>query len=117
MLRRAREADDVDMDSLRATVGRIVEADRFDGWLIELPDHVLVAVAAPLEMLGFQHYLTPPQDDLLVRAARVVWDSVAGLLDDCPADLAAEFASLGAAVTPRDAGAVARPGVSRADAT
>ncbi len=105
------------MVSLRATVGRIVEADRFDGWLIELPDHVLVAVAAPLEMLGFQHYLTPPRDDLLVRAARVVWDSVADLLADCPADLAAEFASLGAALTPSEAGAAARPGTSRADAS
>ncbi|MFI6063448.1 hypothetical protein [Streptomyces sp. NPDC051286] len=106
-----READTADLPSLRTAVVRIVEAKRFDGWLAEMPDHVLIQVAAPLEMLGFQHYLTPPQDDLLVRAARVVWDPVAGLLDDCPADLAAEFASLGATVTPREAGG-APPGMS-----
>ncbi|MCZ7462276.1 hypothetical protein [Streptomyces sp. WMMC940] len=94
-----RQGDDVDVESVRSAVRHIIESRRFDGWLIEMPDHVLVQVAAPLEMLGFQHYMTPPQDRLLVRAARVVWDAVAGLLDDCPADLAEGFASLGAALS------------------
>ncbi|MFI8365966.1 hypothetical protein [Streptomyces sp. NPDC085466] len=101
MLRRQRE--DVDVESVRSSVKRIIESDRYDAWLIELPDHVLVQLAAPLEMLGFQHHLTPRQDVLLVRAARVVWDAVAGLLDDCPDDLAAEFARLGAALVDRSA--------------
>ncbi|MFF7181305.1 hypothetical protein [Streptomyces sp. NPDC008121] len=79
----------------------IVESDRFDGWLIETPDHVLVQIAAPLEMLQFQYFLTPPQDHLLVRASRVVWEAVAGLLDDCPDDLAAAFAALGASLGER----------------
>lgn len=96
MLRSRREQ--VDMPTLRAAVRRIVESERYDAWLLEMPDHVLVQVAAPLEMLGFQHYVKPPQDKLLLRAARVVWEGVADLLDDCPPDMAADFAALGAAV-------------------
>ncbi|MEW2268894.1 hypothetical protein ACNPQM_21325 [Streptomyces sp. NPDC056231] len=105
MLRRQREASDADIDAVATAVGRIVEADRFDRWLLELPDHVLVATAAPLEMLGFQYHLTPRQDLLLVRAARVVWDAVAGLLDDCPDDLAEEFTLLGVALVERSVAA------------
>ncbi|MEV4945524.1 hypothetical protein [Streptomyces sp. NPDC053755] len=100
MLRRRRH-DPVDIEAVRSAVKRIVESDRFDGWLTETPDHVLVQMSAPLEMLGFHHFLTPPQDRLLVRAARVVWDAVAGLLDDCPDDLAAAFAALGASLADR----------------
>ncbi|MFI6418113.1 hypothetical protein ACIBG6_12025 [Streptomyces sp. NPDC050842] len=96
-----RQREDVDIEPVSAAVARIVDADQFDRWLLELPDHVLVAVAAPLEMLGFHYHLTPRQDVLLVRAARVVWDAVADLLGDCPDDLAGEFALLGAALGDR----------------
>ncbi|MFD9867135.1 hypothetical protein ACFXI8_25635 [Streptomyces niveus] len=103
MLRKQREREiaSVDMESVRRAVARIIESERFDDWLVEMPDHVLVEVAAPLEMLQFQHYLMPPKDRYLVRSARVVWDAVADLLADCPSDLAAEFASLGASLKDR----------------
>lgn len=99
--RRMREVASVDMELVRRAVTGIIESERFDDWLVEMPDHVLVEVAAPLEMLQFQHYLTPPKDRFLVRSARVVWDAVADLLADCPADLATEFAALGASLTDR----------------
>ncbi|EST31258.1 hypothetical protein N566_20855 [Streptomycetaceae bacterium MP113-05] len=93
--------DDVDVAAVRRAVRSIAESPRYDDWLLEMPDHVLHAVAAPLEMLVFQYYLTPPKDRMLVRAARVVWDSVADSLEDCPADMATAYASLGTALSPR----------------
>lgn len=97
-MRAGRTHEDVDAASVRTAVGGVVESPRYDEWLLEVPDHVLIQVAAPLEMLAFQYYVTPPQDRLLVRAARVVWDGVAELLEDCPVDMADRFAALGAAV-------------------
>jgi hypothetical protein len=93
--------DDVEVAAVREAVRNIAESPRYDDWLLEMPDHVLHALAAPLEMLVFQYYLTPPKDRMLVRAARVVWDGVADFLGDCPADMAAVYASLGTALSPR----------------
>jgi len=97
-VRQGRHQEEAEPAAVRTAVGGIVEAPRFDDWLLEMPDHVLVQVVAPLEMLAFQFYVTPPQERLLLRAARVVWDAVDGLLPDCPADMAERFAALGAAV-------------------
>lgn len=94
--RAARET--VDMERVRAAVHDVVESPRLDVWLRELPDPILIAIAAPLEMLGFQYHLEPPSDRHLVRAARVAYAAVASDLYDCPADFAEAFRSVGRAV-------------------
>jgi hypothetical protein len=93
-----RRAPDADLDRVRSAVRALVETGRTDEWLAELPDHALVHLAAPLEMLTFQYYLDPPRDRHLLRAARVACETMAPCLDDCPDDLAAAFRRLAAAV-------------------
>jgi hypothetical protein len=83
-----------DMDRVRDAVRGLVETGKTDEWLATLPDHALVRLAAPLEMLTFQYYLDPPRDRHLVRAARVACATMAECLDDCPDDLAAAFRQL-----------------------
>ena len=87
-----------DMERVRGAVSRIVESPRLDAWLLELPDPILIAIAAPLEMLAFQYHLEPPSDRHLVRAARVASEAVEPDLGDCPADFAEAFRALGRAV-------------------
>lgn len=94
--RAARET--ADMERVRGAVHGIVESPRLDVWLRELPDPILIAVAAPLEMLGFHYHLDPPSDRHLVRAARVACAAVASDLNDCPADFAEALRCLGRAV-------------------
>lgn len=86
------------MERVRSAVYDVVESPRMDAWLRELPDPILIAVAAPLEMLAFQYHLEPPSDRHLVRAARVACEAVETDLRDCPADFAEAFRSLGRAV-------------------
>jgi hypothetical protein len=86
------------MRRVRGAVRSVVESPRFDDWLLEVPDRILVNIAAPLEMLTFQYYLDPPRDRHLVRAARVACEAVEDDLHDCPADMAAVFRGLGDAV-------------------
>lgn len=88
----------VDGPRLRAAVRDVVECERFDTWLDELPGDVLVRVAAPLEVLTFHYYLDPPRDRHLLRAARVAWESVEGCLPSCPRDMAEAFRRLSAVV-------------------
>lgn len=89
-MRRSR-SEDVDMAAVRSAVSGVI--DRFDGWLLEAPEPVLIRVAAPLEMLQFQYYLTPPSDRHLLRAARVCCEAAgSGLdLDGCPQDMVRAF--------------------------
>lgn len=87
--------DEFDAGELRSAVRDIVESARFDDWFLEAPDEVLVAVAAPLEVLTFHYYLDPPKDRHLLRAARVAAQSVADRLEECPADMAVAFSALG----------------------
>jgi hypothetical protein len=82
------------MDRVRDAVRGLVETGKTDEWLATLPDHALMRLAAPLEMLTFQYYLDPPRDRHLVRAARVACATMAECLDDCPDDLAAAFRQL-----------------------
>jgi hypothetical protein len=87
-----------DVDRVRAAVRELVETGRTDEWLAELPDHALVHLAAPLEMLTFQYHLDPPRDRHLLRAAGVACETMAPYLDDCPDDLAAALRGLARAV-------------------
>jgi hypothetical protein len=97
-----------DMDWVRAAVRELVETGKTDEWLATLPDHALVRLAAPLEMLTFQYYLDPPRDRHLVRAARVACATIADCLDDCPGDLAAVFRRLDGALVGAPAAGEAR---------
>jgi hypothetical protein len=94
-----RDDEEIDVERLRAAVRGIVESGRFDDWLAEVPDEVLVQVAAPMEVLTFHYYLDPPRDRHLVRAARVACASVAGSLARCPHDMAGAFRGLSDALT------------------
>lgn len=85
---------------IRDAVHALVESGRFDAWLTELPDEVLIHLVAPLEMLAFQYYLDPPRERHLVRAARVACEAMEDHLDACPADLAGAFRRLRAALEP-----------------
>lgn len=87
-----------DMRRVREAVGELVESGQRDVWLADLPDEVLTAFVAPLEMLTFQYYLDPPRDRLLVRAAKVACEAVEEHLDACPASLAGAFSRLRAAL-------------------
>jgi hypothetical protein len=100
---RRRRAVPADMDRVRDAVRGLVETGKTDEWLATLPDHALVRLAAPLEMLTFQYYLDPPRDRHLVRAARVACATMAECLADCPDDLAAAFRRLGGALGEREA--------------
>jgi hypothetical protein len=95
---RVSETRDIDVRLLRAALGDIIQSGRFDDWLAEVPDRVLVQVAAPFEMLAFQFYLDPPQDRHLVRAARVACETVENSSADCPADMSGAFRRLSALV-------------------
>lgn len=90
-----RRPDGVDQAELRAAVGGIVDAPRGADWLQEVPDRVLIEVAAPLEVLSFHYYLQPPSERHLARAARVACEAVRGELGGCPPDMAAAFRRLG----------------------
>jgi hypothetical protein len=93
------KTEDIDIPRLRSTLREVIESSRFDEWLIEVPDGVLVQIAAPFEMLTFQYYLDPPNDRHLVRAARVVCDAVKHSSQDCPADMTRAFRRLGGVVS------------------
>jgi len=101
--RRGRRAAPADMDRVRDAVRGLVETGKTDEWLATLPDHALVRLAAPLEMLTFQYYLDPPRDRHLVRAARVACHTMADCLADCPEDLAAAFRRLDGALAGEEA--------------
>jgi hypothetical protein len=94
----SRVAERPDLPAVRAAAGALVDSPRYDGWLRELPDDLLVALVAPLEMLQFQYYRTPPADRMLVRAARACCRAAAGGLAGCPADLAGALGRLAATV-------------------
>jgi hypothetical protein len=96
-MRRSR-SEDIDTGVVRAAVKGVVEAERFDDWLLEVPEKALISMVAPLEMLQFQYYLEPPLARQLVRAARVCCAAVEGDLDGCPEDMVDAFARLAAAV-------------------
>lgn len=91
-------SEDIDVQVVRAAVKGVVEAERFDDWLIEVPEQALISMVAPLEMLQFQYYLEPPQERHLVRAARVCCEAVEGGLDGCPEDMVTAFTRLAKAV-------------------
>ncbi|MEU0548222.1 hypothetical protein [Micromonospora sp. NPDC005979] len=86
-----RQSESLDPAAVRAAVRDIVEAPRYDAWLMEMPDEMLVRLAAPLEMLQFQFYLTPRLERHLVRAARVCCEASAVGLETCPADMRQAF--------------------------
>jgi hypothetical protein len=88
-----------DVQRVRDAVGNLVEAERAEAWLAELPDELLVRFAAPLEMLTFQYHLDPPRGRHLIRAARVACQAMSQHLDACPADLAAALRHVGSAVS------------------
>lgn len=92
------------MSRVREAVRGLVETERDDAWLTEVPDDVLVRLVAPLEMLTFQYYLDPPRERHLVRAARVACEAMEDHLDACPADLAEAFRHLRAAMAPAQDG-------------
>lgn len=93
-----RRTPEGDPAAVRVAVRALVETGRTDEWLAELPDHALVHLAAPLEMLTFQYYLDPPRDRHLVRAAREAYRMMAPCLADCPDDLATAFRRLADAI-------------------
>jgi hypothetical protein len=103
MGQRRRRAAPANMDRIRDAVRGLVETGKTDEWLATLPDHALMRLAAPLEMLTFQFYLDPPRDRHLVRAARVACATMAECLDDCPDDLAAAFRQLDGALADGEA--------------
>lgn len=102
MLRRllSSRAEQTDYSAVRAAVKAVMDAPGFDTWLDVVPDNVLVAVAAPMEILQFHYYLEPPKDRHLARAARLTCEALAGKLTDCPDDMATLFRRLGEAVEP-----------------
>jgi hypothetical protein len=91
-----------DMRRVREAVGELVESGQRDAWFADLPDEMLLALVAPLEMLTFQYYLDPPRDRLLVRAAKVACAAMDEHLGACPAGLAGPFSRLSAALTMRE---------------
>lgn len=93
-----RRPDGFDRVRVRAAARGVVDAPRAADWLTEVPDRVLIQVAAPLEVLSFHYYLDPPRERHLARAARVACEAVRGELADCPADMAAAFRALGRTV-------------------
>lgn len=95
---RLNRSKEVDIRRVRTAVKGIVESVRFDDWLEEVPNEVLIQVAAPLEVLTFHYYLDPPKDRHLVRAARVAYESVVSSLPQCPDDMARAFRELSGAV-------------------
>jgi hypothetical protein len=97
------------MSRVRGAVRALVEAERSDLWLTEVPGEALMQLAAPLEMLTFQYYLDPPSDRHLLRAARVACDGMEDHLDACPADLAAAFRRLRAAMAPESGPTLKEP--------
>lgn len=95
----AGKSEDIDVTLVRTAVRDVVDTSRYDDWLMEVPDHVLIHMVAPLEMLQFQYFLDPPQDRHLVRAARVACEALSADLEDCPADMAQAFRALNTALT------------------
>ena len=99
--RRGEEAV-ADMGRVREAVGELVENGQRDAWFADLPDEVLTAFVAPLEMLTFQYYLDPPRDRLLARAAKVACAAMDQHLGACPASLAGALSRLRAALTTKE---------------
>ena len=95
---RRRRTVPADLDRVRDAVRELVETGQTDEWLATLPDHALVRLAAPLEMLTFQYYLDPQREKHLLRAARVACATMADCLADCPDDLATAFRRLDGAL-------------------
>jgi hypothetical protein len=93
-----RRTDELDLAEVRAAAAEVVEGPRSADWLAEVPDQVLIEVAAPLEVLSFHYYLQPPRERHLARAARVACEAVRGQLAGCPPDMAAAFRRLGRSV-------------------
>jgi hypothetical protein len=103
----SRQSESLDPAAVRDAVRGVVEAPRYDDWLMEVPDEMLVRLAAPLEMLQFQFYATPPLERQLVRAARVCCEAGATGLETCPPDMRDAFCTLAEVVgvrTSLDAG-------------
>jgi hypothetical protein len=98
-----------DVQRVRDAVRDLVETERSDLWLAQLPDEALVRLVAPLEMLTFHYHLDPPRDRHLVRAARVAWAAMSEHLDACPADLAAALRRVGSAIATEPVSAGSRP--------
>jgi hypothetical protein len=92
------KSEEVDVERVRSAVRDIVESARLERWLDEVPDEVLVQVAAPLEVLTFHYYLEPPKNRHLVRAARVACAAVEVDLPGCPDEMVAAFRELRTAV-------------------
>jgi hypothetical protein len=97
---RLTRSERLDMSALRSAVMNVVESDRLNDWLLEMPEKVLIQLAAPLEMLQFQYHLVPRLDGHLVRAARVCCRAVAAGMDGCPPDMVEAFDRLAELVSP-----------------
>jgi hypothetical protein len=95
---RRRQLAAADIARIRAAIRDLVETERFDAWLTELPEQTLVRFMAPLEMLTFHYLLDPPRNRHLLRAARVVCQAMSQHLDTCPADLAAALRQVDSAI-------------------
>lgn len=85
---------DIDVVAVRSAVGALIGAEDYDSWLLSAAEGVLIRLAAPLEMLQFQYYLTPPQDRHLIRAALVCCEAAEAGLQGCPAHMIDAFAVL-----------------------
>lgn len=85
---------EVDAGAVRSAVGALIGAEDYDSWLMTAAEDVLIRLAAPLEMLQFQYYLSPPQDRHLIRAARVCCEAAEGGLLGCPVHMIDAFAVL-----------------------
>jgi hypothetical protein len=96
---RWRKTEDVGAHRVRAAVKDLMQSGRMDDWLVEVPDQVLIQIAAPFEMLAFQYYRDPPRDRHLVRAARVACEAVESTRDACPDDMTRAFQALRSAVS------------------
>lgn len=79
---------------LRAAVAETLLAGDFDSWLISAEEPVLLRLAAPLEMLQFQYERQPPQDQHLLRAARVCCEAASSGLAGCPPSMVRGFEKL-----------------------
>lgn len=90
----SRRSESLDPAAVRAAVRDVIEAPRYDAWLMEMPDEMLIRLAAPLEMLQFQFYVVPPLERHLVRAARVSCEACATGLESCPPDMQQAFRAL-----------------------
>lgn len=89
-----RELGNIDIPRLRAAVADLVTLTHESDWLYHSPDEVLLAAAAPFEVLTFHYYLDPPKDQHLIRAARVMCEALADHVPQLPTEVASAFHSL-----------------------